>query len=269
MANLGTFDHQETTREHYIYLPPNANAQTPLFVALNGLGRNAKNLRFGIGLTKHAEQDNFAVLFPQGLRLPQGSRHWNAGFSFSNVDDLGYLDSLIEHIFEVTPLNRNRLTILGISNGGYMAYRMACHSRHPIHAVAIVAGTMSQTDWKNCPAPNPVSVLHIHGTDDPMIHFTGIAEGMSGWDGAPAVPILAAHWAEKKSAIPAPPITDYKTVKETCYQNPTNGSEVQMLALKGFGHDWPNLSNRPINALDYVMKFVDRTSRVDYASVTN
>ncbi len=269
VAQHDTFFHSGILREHYSYIPSNATDQTPLFIALHGLGGNAKNFRFGIGLTKRAERDNFAVLYPQGLRLPQGSRHWNAGFSFSDVDDLGYLDALIEHIFETTPLNRNRVTILGISNGGYMAYRMACHSQHPIHAVAIVAGTMSKTDWLDCPAPNPVSVLHIHGTGDPMIHFTGIAEGMSGWGGAPAVPILVQYWAAKQSAVPAPPMTNYESLTEARYQSPANGTEVQMLALEGFGHDWPDLSNGPISALDYVMKFVDRTSRVDYADVTN
>ena len=56
-------------REHYLYVPPDADASTPLFVALHGLGGNAKNLRFGIGLTKRAEQDGFAVVYPQGLSL--------------------------------------------------------------------------------------------------------------------------------------------------------------------------------------------------------
>lgn len=269
VAKLGTLSHDGVTREHYLYVPPNADASTPLFVALHGLGGNAKNLRFGIGLTKRAERDGFAVVYPQGIRLKQGSRHWNAGFSFSKVDDLGYLDRLIAHIYATHGLNKDRLTIFGISNGGYMAYRMACHSRHPVHAITVVAGTMSQTDWSDCPAPNPVSVLHIHGVDDPMIHFTGIAEGMSGWGGAPAVPVLAAHWAAKQNALPAPTLTSYETLKEARYQNDDTGTEIQMLALEGFGHDWPNLSNGPISGLDYVMKFVDRINGVDYRTSTN
>lgn len=269
VAEHGTLLHNGLQREHYIYMPPNADESTPLFVALHGLGGNAKNLRFGIGLTKRAEQDGFAVVYPQGVRLAQGSRHWNAGFSFSSVDDLGYLDALISNIFATSGLNRDRLTIFGISNGGYMAYRMACHSKHAIHAITVIAGTMSQTDWSDCPAPNPVSVLHIHGVEDPMIHFTGIAEGMSGWGGAPAVPVLAAHWAAKQNALPAPRLTRYKTLREARYHNDATGTEVQMLALIGFGHDWPNLSNGPINALDYVMKFVDRTNGIDYRKTTN
>lgn len=193
VADHATMVHDGIVREHYLYVPPNADRNTPFFVALHGLGGNAKNLRFGIGLTKRAETDGFAVVFPQGIRLDQGSRHWNAGFSFSNVDDLGYLDRLITLIVQNEGLNRDRITIFGTSNGGYMAYRMACHSTHAIHAITVVAGTMSQSDWSDCPAPNPVSILHIHGVDDPVIHFTGVAEGLSGWGGAPALPSLAAH----------------------------------------------------------------------------
>ena len=147
-----------------------------------------------------------------------------------------------------------------------MAYRMACHL---IHAITTIAGTMSPTDWSDCPVPNPVSVLHIHGIEDPMIHFTGVAEGMSGWGGAPAVPLLAAHWAAKQNALPTPTLTNYKTLTEARCMNTTTGTEVQMLALVGFGHDWPNLSNGLINALDYVMKFVERTNKIDYRQTTN
>jgi polyhydroxybutyrate depolymerase len=269
VAEHETLSHNGVTREHYVYIPPNAHENTPLFVALHGLGGNAKNLRFGIGLTKRAEQDGFAVVYPQGIRLAQGSRHWNAGFSFSKVDDLGYLDALITHILRTKGLNADRLTILGISNGGYMAYRMACHSTHAIHAIAVVAGTMSKADWSDCPAPNPVSILHIHGVKDPMIHFDGIAEGLSGWGGAPAVPILTEHWAAKQKARPTQPLTNYKTLTEARYRNLVTGTEVQMLAIEGFGHDWPNLSNGPINALEYVMKFVERTQHVNYVKVPN
>lgn len=269
VATHGSFAHDGIAREHYIFVPPDADETTPLIIALHGLGGNAKNLRFGIGLTKRAARDGFAVIYPQGIRLKQGSRHWNAGFTFSDVDDLGYLDALIADTVKTRGLNPNRVTVFGISNGGYMAYRMACHATRPIHSIAVVAGTMSQEDWSDCPAPNPVSVLHIHGIDDPMIHFTGIAEGMSGWGGAPAVPVLAGHWAQKQNAKPAPNLTNYKTLTEARYVNSTTGAEVQMLALEGFGHDWPNLSNGPINALDYVMKFVDRTNRVTYRKVTN
>ncbi len=269
VAKHGTFSHDGILREHYLFVPPNADDTTPLVVALHGLGGNAKNLRFGIGLTKRAAQDGFAVIYPQGIRLKQGSRHWNAGFSFSKVDDLGYLDALIANIAATKGLNPRRVTVFGISNGGYMAYRMACHATHQIHTIAVVAGTMSQADWSDCPAPNPVSVLHIHGVDDPMIHFTGIAKGMSGWGGAPAVPVLAAHWAQKQKATPAKALTNYKSLTEARYVNAATGAEVQMLALEGFGHDWPNLSNGPIDALDYVMKFVERTNRVDYRKVTN
>lgn len=269
VAKYGTFQHDGLTREHYIFVPNEKGPNTPLFVALHGMGGNAKNLRFGIGLTKRAEEDGFAVLYPQGIRLPQGSRHWNAGFDFSDIDDLGYLDALIEHVMSTHGLNRRRLTVFGISNGGYMTYRMACLSKHPIHAAAIVAGTISKADWSHCPAPYPVSVLHIHGTEDPMIHFEGMAEGMLGWAQAPAVPDLIAKWAEKLNATPVETLTNYETLHESRYRNALTGAEVQLLALEGFGHDWPNLSNGPIKALDYLMKFVDRVNAQDYRVVSN
>ena len=112
VAEHGTLLHDGVEREHYLFVPQDADETTPLFVALHGLGGNAKNLRFGIGLTKRAQGDGFAVVYPQGIRLSQGSRHWNAGFSFSTIDDLGCLDRLIAQIYVKHGLNKKSLNHL-------------------------------------------------------------------------------------------------------------------------------------------------------------
>ena len=63
----------------------------------------------------------------------------------------------------------------GHSNGGFMAYRMACDSLPGLRAVASLAGT-GYLDETRCDGAAPLSVLHVHGMDDRVIRFHGSEE---------------------------------------------------------------------------------------------
>ena len=60
----------------------------------------------------------------------------------------------------------------GYSNGGFMAYHMACKAFAGLRAVASLAGT-SYLEDSSCDGAPPVSVLHIHGTADNVILYGG------------------------------------------------------------------------------------------------
>ena len=60
----------------------------------------------------------------------------------------------------------------GYSNGGFMSYHMACKGLPGLRAVASLAGT-SYVEDALCDGAPPVSVLHIHGTEDDVIRFDG------------------------------------------------------------------------------------------------
>ena len=62
--------------------------------------------------------------------------------------------------------------IFGHSNGGFMAYYMACKGLPGLRAVASLAGT-SYVDDGACEGAAPVSVLHIHGSADDVVLFDG------------------------------------------------------------------------------------------------
>ena len=55
-----------------------------------------------------------------------------------------------------------------------MAYHMACKGLPGLRAVASLAGT-SYVEESSCDGAPPVSVLHIHGTEDSVIRFDGDA----------------------------------------------------------------------------------------------
>lgn len=269
IAEPGSLVHDDVERVHYLYVPPSAGPETPLVVALHGMGGNAANLRFGIGLTEVAAQAGYAVVYPQGVRLPQGSRHWNAGFDMMEVDDLGYLTALVRDITRTHGLSTEGTVMFGISMGGYMAYHMGCHSDLPLAGIIVVAGSMHPSDIAACPGAGSTSLLHIHGVLDPLIPFAGGGHWSDPGAKAVGVPQLVARWAKAAAATQAPALTSHPKVRALRRMNDAAGTEVQLLALPAFGHDWPSETTAGYVALDDIARFLKRRRHVPVGPVSH
>ncbi|MBA3539841.1 MAG: hypothetical protein H0T79_09445, partial [Deltaproteobacteria bacterium] len=97
-------------------------------------------------------------------------------FGNTGVDDVGYLGGLIDEVKAAYPVGD--VFVVGHSNGGYMAYRMACERADAISAIISLAGNAATTP-ANCQPSQPVSVLHLHGTADATVPFAGTAGASS------------------------------------------------------------------------------------------
>ena len=89
------------------------------------------------------------------------------------------------------PIDPARVYATGISNGGLMAYRLACDTdrlrRH--------RPRLGHADGHVRPSPHPVSVIHIHGLSDDRIPFTGgKGTGFATVVDGPPVPTVMAMW---------------------------------------------------------------------------
>jgi polyhydroxybutyrate depolymerase len=93
-------------------------------------------------------------------------------------EDFIYLGKVIDGVKRHFNVDPKRVYVVGHSNGGIMAYSMACHHSGTIAAVASLAGPVN-LDPDNpghpveCPPASPVNVLHIAGTDDSPLYQGG------------------------------------------------------------------------------------------------
>ena len=152
-----------------------ADGETPLIVSLHGFGGNSADLAAYIHLHERVAAERFALLLPNGMVDSEGSRFWNpmdecCEGGKSGEDDVAYLTELVAEARKVK--NFGPVYFFGYSNGGFMAHHMACKGLPGLRAVASLAGT-SYVDDASCAGAPPVSVLHVHGTDDGVILFDG------------------------------------------------------------------------------------------------
>ncbi|HTY26859.1 MAG TPA: PHB depolymerase family esterase [Mycobacterium sp.] len=243
-ASVHTIEVHGTDRTYRLYIPPGVPPAAPLVVMLHGGFGSAAQAERAYGWNELADSAKFVVAYPDGL-----GRAWNAGAarpatsgsgggccgrsSRDGVDDVGFITAAVRDIADNVGIDPARIYAAGISNGGMMSYELACNS-----AVFAAIGPDSATQLDSCPAPNPTSVLHIHGTADRMIRYDGQpGVGFANIDG-PAVPEVNAFWRNVDHC--APPSTRVDGGLTTSVADCPRGRSVELITVAGGGHEWPS-----------------------------
>jgi len=107
------------------------------------------------------------------------------GFSL-NQDKLGYVT--------IIPQDPKRIYVIGHSNGGYMAYRLACDTDGLFSGVVSIAGS-TFADESLCKTETPINILQIHGTEDSLVNYYGIDSD------APGAIEIVERWAERNECL--------------------------------------------------------------------
>lgn len=152
-----------------------AGTPLPLVIVLHGYGGRAAGIDRYFGISKRLDRDHFAVILPEGTTDRDGRRFWNAtdfccDFQGRDPDDVAYLNDLVEEAGDHVVVGG--VYLVGLSNGAFMSYRMACESMPGLRGIVALAGT-SFHDAKRCSGAGPVPILHIHGTADATIRYDG------------------------------------------------------------------------------------------------
>jgi polyhydroxybutyrate depolymerase len=130
-----------------------------------------------LGFDEFADQYGFVVIYPHS---PDGQ--WDAGAGVLELgtsertrrDDTGYIVKIIEEVAETYSLDREKVFVVGISDGASMAFRLSCKFDGTFAGLASVAATIPVYANKNCATAKPLSALFIHGKQDTVLPWDGI-----------------------------------------------------------------------------------------------
>jgi polyhydroxybutyrate depolymerase len=162
----------KNTRNYKILTPKNYDPKKKyaFILSLHGFSSSGAGQAAFFPLADLAEKHGFIYCFPSGLQ-----RSWNASNACcdwaNKNDDSAYLRGLILHAQEKFSVDKKRVYVTGLSNGGFMSYRMAYDHADLVTAIVPFAGVGFKR-WPGKPK-NPVSVLHVHGTKDNVIKWKG------------------------------------------------------------------------------------------------
>jgi polyhydroxybutyrate depolymerase len=244
--------HDGLARSYRIHVPKQyqASKSAPLVLAFHGGGGDmdymAKDEYYG--LISKSDAEGFVVVFPNGYSKFKSGKFatWNAGACCAsardnNIDDVGFVRKMIASLTRELNINRQMIFATGMSNGGMMSYRLACEMSDTITAIAAVAGTDNTID---CQPRKPVSILHIHATNDDRVLFNGGA-GKKFRDESKVTDFISVPDSVKKwvtqNHCQSTPLQTLEKPGAYCekYAQCKGGVAVQLCVTDTGGHSWP------------------------------
>jgi len=241
------------SRSYLLNLPTgySSSSPSPLILAFHGKGQDGAQFERETQLT-HPEFNTIgAVLaFPNGI-----NKQWTGDPESPprhEVDDIAFARELLSHILEHYNIARERVYIIGFSNGGGLTNLLSCDYLFSasIAAAAIVSGAIYKDKslkgdeplFDKCePARSPFPMLEMHGSKDPVIHYDGkstpdgethaIEEWLTGWRKRNGC--REGNRKEVKDIYEG-------SVKKSAWWNSMDQEAVVHYYIRGFGHGWPS-----------------------------
>ena len=164
-------------RKYMYYIPSGIDhlVNIPVVFFLHGMGASAQIGVNVLGPQYHAraERDKAIVVYPNAV-----SKHWNdkLGGSYpltDSVNDVGFLNALIDLFIREFKANPNRIYFSGSSNGGMMTYRLSCDIPEKIRAIAPFVSTISPNVAREFSQAKSIPIIITSGTADSVIKWNG------------------------------------------------------------------------------------------------
>lgn len=277
-ASLGPGNHLRDVpgwpkRPYDLHLPPGYDPTRPIPVILafhGGGGHSGHMARLSCPggdpdspgcLDRLADREGFAVVYPNGTAAVAmfNIRTFNAGGGDKGygcvsryacerrIDDVGYTRALLDDLERTAAVDPARVYATGMSNGAAMAHRLACQLSERIAAIAAVGGANQFAAAASCTPSRPVSVLQIHGTNDPAWPYEGGVPQRAEERGPMAsVSGTMRGWAERNGCSLTPTVeplpdtaADGTATARIAYPGCRAGTEVVLYRVDGGGHTWP------------------------------
>jgi polyhydroxybutyrate depolymerase len=166
------------------------------------------------------------------------------------VDDVGFIDTLLDHFTTHRNIDPGKIFLVGASNGGFLSQRLICELEGRFRAAATVIATMGLRIFQQAYPDKVPSLYLIAGTADPIIPYEGGATPNSLMHSADA-PILGfddlvAHWRDiggfvrcRRTAGRTVTALDGQRLTiqaEDCRAD--DGRRLRAVTVEGGGHQW-------------------------------
>jgi polyhydroxybutyrate depolymerase len=224
-------------RTFYLHVPTSyqSNLSVPLLLVFHSRGSDGREILNTSQFATWANDMNFIVATVNGA-VYENAASWNAGTCCANAttyleNDLLLSSTIIDFVKLKYAVDPGRIWAAGHSNGGMMAYRLACDLSEKITAIAVVTGALMDP---TCTPKKQVPLLHIHGDLDPMVPVQG-----GGKLDTPNIYNSVLDYA-KANLCDSSPSSNFTNVEQQFIWNCQNSSQIRLVNYLANSHEWVN-----------------------------
>lgn len=278
-----TFEHDQENRIYNIYVPEEIDATMPAALLLYLHGMEGDELEAeNLDLNAFMVEENTIILSPRAKDFSTifGSlgNIWNAGIELyiellnehvavnENVDDKGFILSLIEEIKNNHNIDQNKIWIAGFDAGGYMAQYLACQEADEFSAIASISGTRALA-LNDCTPNIEIPIAHFHGTADTIVNIAGdfVMEPLGALEVGISVDSLINFWKENNNTALDPIITTYEDtnvdsihLEHHFYESNGVENRVEHFIIHEGHHEWYDANSQEFDYGQLLWEFFNR-----------
>ena len=151
------------TRTFSLHIPATVSdaKAAPLVIVLHGSGDTGTGIEAMTKFSQLADREGFIVAYPDAL-----AENWNDGreapaieSQTRHVDDVGFVEAMIDDIARQHRLDPKRIYATGFSNGGILADYLGAHLAHRLAAIAPVSGGIAEPFAQHFPTTEKLATI--------------------------------------------------------------------------------------------------------------
>jgi polyhydroxybutyrate depolymerase len=230
------------------------SSPVPVVLVFHGSMQTAKAIRsFTANTFDHIGAQSGAIV----AYLDGHKRHWNdarivntSAARTDRFDDVAFAEAAIDLLVQRFNGDRSRVHAVGFSNGGQMVMRLIHEVPSALAGAAVLSATqpVPENFAPDNPREQPLPVMFVHGTDDPITPYTGGMAKMYRFRPQGlglSAPETTAYYARRNGITAAPTVTQLTSpassptrVERTDYRQEGH-PPVTLHTVHGGGHSTP------------------------------
>ncbi len=266
---VSQLDAKTTTTTHYLsvggldrnytVIAPKAAlpASAPIIMVLSGLNAGQQQEITRDEFLPYATAGEAELVYPLAYR-----ESWNAlgccsYAAIKAVDDIGFITQVVH---EVDPDDTRPIYLMGYSNGGRLAYRLACTNPLLFNGTIVVKADPQP----GCAVLVPMNIMTVASTDDNRVPYKPGDKGLEAIDATTEIKRLrTVDGCSTKAGTTRQGNMTY-TLWSDCFNGTTAATAVYTAGLHSFPR--PPVSNPPV--AEAIWSFITGTSKVAPLPVT-
>jgi polyhydroxybutyrate depolymerase len=236
------------TRQYEVIAPTaTLSKSAPIIVVLSGAAATTSMEITRDQLVPYANADKAEIVYPVAIK-----ESWNAigccdAAAAENVNDVGFLEALVPRI---DPGHARPIYVVGYSDGGRLAYRLACTDPTLFDGmVSVKADPMP-----GCVVTTPMNVLVFASKDDKYVPYEPGQKGLE----TPAATVQIARLETDMSCPGEPTVVSHGQMSLSTWSC-ANGKTLEWALYPTGGHNFPPPKGGTAGANQLIWSFITKT----------
>ena len=252
-TTVSTMQVGDMTRSYTVLTPAKSKlpASAPIIVVLSGLNSDQSQEIGRDELTPYVIAGDAELVYPLAYR-----ESWNAigccsWAAKAAVNDVGFIEALVQ---KVNPGNSHPIYLMGYSNGGRLAYTLACTDPLLFDGTVVVKADPMPT----CDVTVPIKIMQIASTDDTHVPYKPGEKG----DETPAATVQVARLRATDQCSAKSATSSQGNMTYTLWSDCANGTSVGFAVYSAGVHSYPRPPVSYPAASQVIWAFIKGTTTV-------